>query len=112
MLIAGLPNTPYLENHRRFPGTAEQNPVQLSSSSMDTVTLSPEAKAAFEKLAAYPAWAGKYLPKVNVLNNADSRKTGYAAWEAGFRDTYKNALSEYDSKFNNYYEQTRAEQGT
>ena len=111
MLIAGLTNNPYLENQKHATAVALPNPESLSSGSQDSVTLSPEAKAAFEKLAAYPAWAGQYLPKVNVLNNADSHKTGYAAWEAGFRGTYKNELNEYNNKFKDYYEQTKAELG-
>ncbi len=79
--------------------------------SQDEVTLSPEARKAFEKLAMYSGQAGKYLPKVNVLNNADSHKIGYPAWASDFRNTYKTQLNEYSSKFHDYYNDTKAEHG-
>lgn len=72
-----------------------------------SVTLSPEAIAEFEKLAAYTEQAGEYLPKVTVLNNSESHKIGYSAWAESFRDTYKNELSEYSDKFRAYYEETK-----
>jgi hypothetical protein len=82
-----------------------------ASTSDSSVTLSPEAMAEFEKLAAYTEQAGEYLPKVTVLNNSDSHKIGYSAWAESFQDTYKNELSEYGDKFKEYYEETKIDHG-
>jgi len=86
-------------------------PTEIStpSSSSDNVTLSPEAMKAFEKLAVYAGPAGDYLPQVQVLNNADSHKIGYAAWETSFKDTHQAELEEYGNRFNAHYEDTKAE---
>lgn len=112
MQITGLSNNPYIQNRSVSTGAGVQPPVPPSNNSQDSVTLSPEAKAEFEKLAAYPGWAGEYLPKVNVLSGeVGSHTKGYAAWESSFRDAHQNELSEYNSRFKDYYQETKAEHG-
>ncbi|WP_193181811.1 hypothetical protein [Nisaea sediminum] len=56
-----------------------------------------------ESHAMYPGWMGVYLPKVSVLNNPDSTKVGYAAWEQSFRSEHRNELSEYSGKLKQYF---------
>ena len=83
----------------------------VPSSGEDKLSLSPEAMKGLEKLAAYPGWAGDYLPQVNVLNNPDANKIGYAAWEMEYRDTHKSELQEYERTFTRFYEETKIEHG-
>ncbi len=112
MQITGLSDNPYIQNRSVSIGAGVTSQSPPSNTSQDRVTLSPEAKAEFEKLAAYPGWAGEYLPKVNVLSGeVGSHTKGYAAWEANFRDAHQNELSEYNSKFKDYYQETKAEHG-
>ena len=111
MLITGLSNNNYPENRNLHNSTTVQNKLSLSGIDQDSVTLSPEAREEFEKLAAYPGWAGEYLPKVNVLNNPDAHKTGYSAWATSFRDTHRSELNEYNSKFRDYYQEAKTEHG-
>ncbi len=112
MQITGLSNNSYIQNRSVSTGVGVPPQTPQSNTNQDSVTLSPEAKAEFEKLAAYPGWAGEYLPKVNVLSGeVGSHTKGYAAWESSFRDAHKIELSEYTSKFNEYYEETKAEHG-
>ena len=108
MQISGISNNQY---GRITTETTQQQSTSAASpqNNQDTVTLSPEAMKEFKKLAMYAGKAGDYLPKVNVLNNPDSHKIGYAAWEMNFRETYRAELDEYGDKFNAYYEETKAE---
>tara|TARA_R110002110_G_scaffold33533_1_gene114725 strand:- start:44097 stop:44549 length:453 start_codon:yes stop_codon:yes gene_type:complete len=89
--------------------TPQQSSVNSKNNQPVNVTISPEAMKEFEKLAVYPGWAGNYLPQVNVLNNPDSHKVGYAAWESEFRSQHSDELAEYGNKFKSYYEETKAE---
>jgi hypothetical protein len=112
MLITGLSNSPYINNGSLSSNAHVQTQALQSNANPDSVTLSPEAKTELEKLAAFPGWAGEYLPKVNVRpSGVGSQTIGYSEWETRFKDAHQNELNEYNSKFKDYYEETKAEHG-
>lgn len=112
MPIFGISNHPRGLENISVPSQSNQAIASNNASSREpSVTISPEAKAEFEKLAAYTAQTGKYLPKATVLNNSDSHKIGYAAWAEDFQNTYRNELKEYREKFHRLYEENKIEHG-
>ncbi len=112
MQITGLSNNPSIYNRSLSTNANVQTQAPSPNTNQDSVTLSPEVKTELEKLAAYPGWAGDYLPQVNVRpSGVGSHTIGYSEWETGFKDVHQNELSEYNSKFKDYYEETKAEQG-
>lgn len=80
-------------------------------SSSDSISISPEATKEFKKLAMYTEQASEFLPKVNVLNNADAHNVGYSAWAEDFQSQHKSELEEYNGKFKEYYAATKIEHG-
>lgn len=89
-----------------------------TSGSKDTVSISDAGMRALDsdasegvKRFALPDWMGDFSAKVNILNNEDSTKIGYAAWEQDFRGSHKNELSEYGEAFNKHFEQAKKEYG-
>ena len=112
MQISGISNNFYTPINNSASSQSKQSvSIGNGSTHESSVTLSPEAMAEFEKLAAYTEQAGEYLPKVTVLNNSDAHKVGYTAWAEDFQNTYKNELSEYSDKFKSYYEETKVDHG-
>lgn len=111
MQINGFTNSTYFnfETNRQQNEPTTQIQHRTAKRQHDQVTLSTDTATKLEKFAAYPGWAGKYIAKVNVLNNPDSQKVGYAAWESDFRAAHHHELKEYNSKFKAHYEQAKIE---
>jgi hypothetical protein len=96
--------------------SSENNTAPANLHTEPGKTRASESEKAFSDLvtgleahAMYPGWVGEYLPKVNVLNNPDSIRVGYFAWESSFRWEHRQELEEYGGKLKQFYAEAPTE---